>query len=635
MSKKLLEKHIEDTYYNSIFSEIFKFYKGNKSSLDLTTKNVPSPSDTKLEEITVEKVKFRDDIFQETTVFKLRVRADFLLKGDKSFDYEYDNVYHKFVLTCHANFIDGLSEFEITDVEEHITQEYEYKKGLSDFAIPYITLQDLESRATDFLNKYCKEALQKPMPLPVDLLVKRMGITLYNAPLGDNVFGKAYFGSSVEDVYIKGDDILPVDVHDKTILVNPNVINLRNFGSYNNTVMHECVHIEYHSKYFQIQKIVDASNNSIVSILGSGSENLTSEEMKAHSLMEWQASELAPRILMPKNTMKIMFEQFMNEVKFFNPDISNLDRLEQVVEKLADFFIVSKLAAKIRLINLGFSEVAGINNYVNMKKVPSFSINPEMVNRNQTYIIDFIDSVRQVISNPELRELSNLGKITYVDGFLVVNSPDYVYINEDGKKKLTKHALENIEECAFVFKKQEVESNSKYYNYYRSMIFLCRPENKDSYVSADYDKESKSNKKVIKFANEIADIYDSRELLRKMNGDFNEDLLTVITEMGYIHSSGEPNYHNIQKLTLVQDKTVKSYVTGQNPSPQKEKLLAICAGLRIHTRIAYQLLSKAGINVNTMNPIDFIYRSLIERHFDEGLDKWNEYLEEAKQPQLP
>jgi hypothetical protein len=254
---------------------------------------------------------------------------------------------------------------------------------------------------------------------------------------------------------------------------------------------------------------------------------------------------------------------------------------------------------------------------------------------NQTYVIDFIDSVRQVFSNLELAELSSSGKITYVDGFLVVNSPDYVYINEEGKKRLTQYALENIHECAFTFKKQDVESNSDLYNYYHSMNFLCRPENKDSYVSADYDKESENNKKVVKFANEMVEINDSRELLKKLNGDFHEDLLTVITNMGYIHSNGVPNYHNIQQLTLVQDKTIKSYVTGQNPNPQKEKLLAICAGLRFHTRVTYHLLARAGINVNTMKEVDFIYRSLIERHYNEGLEKWNEYLKEANQPQLP
>ncbi|MDD2259434.1 MAG: ImmA/IrrE family metallo-endopeptidase [Acholeplasmataceae bacterium] len=633
MSKKLFEKYIEDAYYDLIYSSILEFYEKNEYSISLKTDNVPEPSEIRLEEIAVEKIRFRDDIFQEETEFKLRVRADFLLKGDKSFDYEYDSSYRKFVVTCNADIVNGLSDFEITDVEEYISDEY--KKGLSDFAIPYIPQSDLERRATEFLSKYCKEVLRKPMPLPIDLIIKRMGITLYNAPLGDNVFGKAYFGSAVEDVYIRETEALPFDVHDKTILINPDVINLRSFGSYNNTIIHECVHIEYHSKYFQVKKILDPADNSIVSILGSGSRNLTTDEMKAHALMEWQASALAPRILMPKNTTKIMYEQFLNEEKFFNPDKSTLERLESVINKLAEFFKVSKQAVKLRLIDLGVEDVLGISNYINMKRVPNYSVSKESVKRNQTYIIDFIDSVRQVISNPELSELSKLGKITYVDGFLVINSPEYVSFDNNGNKLLTQYALDHIDECAFAFKKQEAESNNQYYNYHQSMNFMCRPQNKDSYISADYDRNSTSNKKTVKCAFELLDINDSRELSKKLNGVFNEDLLTVITEMGYIHSNREPNYYNIQKLTNVQDKTVKSYVTGSNKNPQKEKLLAICAGLRIHTRVAYHLLEKAGINMNTMKEIDFIYRSLLERHYDEGLDKWNEYLLEANQPTLP
>ena len=150
--KKLLEKHIEDVYYDLIYSEIYKFYKENETFLALKTSNVPSPGHIKLEEITVAQIKFWDYIFQEKTEFKLRVRADFLLKGDKSFDCEYDSLYHRFVVTCNASFSNGLSDFKVINVEEHITQEYEYKKGLSDFSIPYITQNDLEKRATDFLK---------------------------------------------------------------------------------------------------------------------------------------------------------------------------------------------------------------------------------------------------------------------------------------------------------------------------------------------------------------------------------------------------------------------------------------------------------------------------------------------------
>jgi hypothetical protein len=107
----------------------------------------------------------------------------------------------------------------------------------------------------------------------------------------------------------------------------------------------------------------------------------------------------------------------------------------------------------------------------------------------------------------------------------------------------------------------------------------------------------------------------------------------VIKMLGFTHASGEPNYSGMYSLTKVRDKTIKTYVTHQ--LPQKEKLLAICAGLRIHSEVAKKLIEEAGININTAREIDFVYRSLIERHYNEGLDKWNEYLLEANQPTLP
>ncbi|MCC7571692.1 hypothetical protein KO465_10325 [Candidatus Micrarchaeota archaeon] len=140
----------------------------------------------------------------------------------------------------------------------------------------------------------------------------------------------------------------------------------------------------------------------------------------------------------------------MNEVNFFNIEQSETGKLEYVIDKLADFFNVSKQAAKIRLIDLGYTAVTGINNYINKDKIPNYLIKEETISRDHTYIIDFIDSVRQVKTNINLSRLSKEGKITYVEGFLVVNSQKYVYINDDGKKKLTQYALENIEECALL-----------------------------------------------------------------------------------------------------------------------------------------------------------------------------------------
>ena len=41
-----------------------------------------------------------------------------------------------------------------------------------------------------------------------------------------------------------------------TILINPDVYFMRNIGSVNNTIVHECVHWDRHSKFFELMKIL-------------------------------------------------------------------------------------------------------------------------------------------------------------------------------------------------------------------------------------------------------------------------------------------------------------------------------------------------------------------------------------------
>ena len=635
MSYASVEEYIEENHYDYIFDKVFSHYIEIKNHLDLHTYMVPYPKFIKLEAVFVDKIYFKDDNFDNTNEFKLVVTAEFTLKGDSKNDYEDDTNYRKFLVTCNGVFNNGIDKLKILEVEEYNSKPYQYKEGLSEFAIPYIAADDLERRAEIFLKKYYPEALETPMSLPINKILSNMGVTAYNAPLGKSIFGKAIFGKTIDKIYNDDNEVEEKALDEKTILVNPDVCFFRNLGSYNNTVIHECVHIELHSKYFELQKILNKGSKSIVCRVGNGYSNPSNKERKAYNLMEWQATMLAPRILMPLNTTNIKYFEIMDEIEQNYSNKSDVFKIELAVESLADFFNVSKQAAKIRLIDLGFDIASGIGNYVNGEKLPNFAFKSQTLNRNQTYVIDFIDSVIQIRSNEILSRLSREGKITYVNGLVVINSPEFVTINEQGKKTLTEYALNHIDKCAFIFSKNQVQTKNVYDDYLQSLYFLCRPESKTEYVSAKYDKNSSANKSLEQFADELDDIRNAKELLKKMNGEFYEDFTLVVKELGYVKSDGEPNYYQIQNLTQVSDKTIKTYLSGVS-KPQKEKLLAICGGLCIHTRIAYKLFEKAGISItSSFNEDDAIYCSLIERHYDEGLEQWNKYLRDAKKTELP
>jgi hypothetical protein len=464
----------------------------------------------------------------------------FLKKGgDKSNDYAEDSQNRNFIVTCSCVLDDGIRNLKILNTDEKDRHPYSYKEALSEFLIPYIPTEDLDKRAEEFLKKYYPEALKTPMALPLDDLLRRMNVIAYQAPLKNGVFGKSFFSPSKEKVYNGDNEVVEIDIPKRTILVNPDVCFLRNIGSYNNTIIHECVHLEYHHKFFEIQKMIDDKKKAIACKQGKLPAELNSTYKKAFDLMEWQASSLAPRILMPA---KMVYVRFQEEWKTISADYPNALKgriMELVIERLADFFKVSKQAAKIRLIEIGVDNAAGTSNYINGKYYPSFYFKSHSLEKNQTYVIDFLDAVIQIRTNPKLRELSRQGKLAYANGMVVLNQKKYVSLDENGETVLTEYALEHVDECAFIFSKNPGKSNGVYNSYIESVCFLCRSEDYGEYISSNYD-DNDVNRNKISYAQETCDefIEDSYSLtlLKKMNGSFAEDFMALIKE--YVLTQG-------------------------------------------------------------------------------------------------
>lgn len=633
-----LEKYIEDKYYDKVFNAVLNYYSNNKGHMDLHTYAVPYPTFIRLTDIYVDKVKFKDDIFSKKTEFKLDVTAEFTLKGDRFNDYEEDIRNRKFIVTCVGLIDDPEHKVRIIDVDEKDRSPYAYKEGLSSLLIPYIPFEDLDKRACEFLTKYYPDALKVPMALPINELLGRMGVTAYHAPLGNKVFGKAFFSASKEKIYNDDNEIMEVDIPERTILIDPDVYFFRNMGSYNNTAVHECIHLEYHSKFFEILKLTDETKKSIACKQGKMPQKLSGQYQKALDLMEWQASMLAPRILMPECTTRIKYGELINEVVYEYPNSSKGKQMDVLIERLADFFKVSKQAAKIRLIDLGIDTAIGTCNYINGKTYPSFSFRPQSLEKNQTYVIDFIDSIIQIKMNPELDKLSKAGKITYANGMVVINSEKYVRVNDSGEKVLTEYALNHVDECALIFTKKSGTSGGAYNSYLDSICFLCRSEDNKEYISSTYDKNVDKNKCIVAYATEMEDEQfdneEALELIKKMNGSFREDFIVLIENAGYVHKDGTPNYSSLKRITGIDDKTLESYASGKT-KPPKNKVLAICAAFELHPRVSYHFLKKAGFDIqNSMDTDDYLYCGLIERHYTEGLDSWNRRISSLNKSEL-
>lgn len=176
---------------------------------------------------------------------------------------------------------------------------------LSDALVPYMHADKLEDVATDFLSRYYPEALRTPQALDTTELAKRMGLTVVVQQLAKDfsVFGQIIFADTDAEVYdYNQGEMVTRHFNAGTVVVDPQTFLLRNLGSVNNTIVHECVHWDKHKKAFQLERLYNSSATQIKCIVVGGIQ--TEKNRSANDWMEWQANSLAPRIQMPIGAFK-------------------------------------------------------------------------------------------------------------------------------------------------------------------------------------------------------------------------------------------------------------------------------------------------------------------------------------------
>ena len=634
---KTIENFIEDNFYNQIFYAIKKYAYENR--IYLRSESIKFSTHQELSDIKVSKVYFKNDFSSKLSEFNVTTIATFLIEGKRGGDIEEDEVDKTFILTMSGDLENKLSNSKVLKVEEAITKGYtNYKDVLSGCMLPYLKNEELDDEATKFLNKYCPEALANPMPLPIDKLLKNMQITKYDAPLAI-AFGEAYFDKHTTDVYDDKKNKKTIEVDKKTILVDPDVQFLRSFGSYNFTVVHECVHIEYHYKYFQLRKILDPTLSYITCLDVKEPDALKTDDLDARNLMEWQANALAPRILMPKNTFLRKYHELYSQVLADNKQMLAGDVMSVVIEKLADFYQVSRLAVKIRLIDLGIDTAAGTHNYINNKHYQNFSFKEKSLKKDQTYLIDFLNYVVESKKNPQLEKLSYEKKIVYVDGLVVINDPKYVHKDDDKTNKLTDYALEHVDECAFVFDREIVNPEDKK-DYIYSTCYLCHADT-GLEVKSKYNTGTANNKEKEEIANQQKNDNEDRQywltFMKGMpNGNFQEIFMYMVEKLedGAYWNVNVPNIHQICKATHIHHEAIENFIDGKSKLT-KESVLRCCCGFCLYPDVAFYVLAKAGYDItNTQDIEDWTFMTLIREHYDDGFEYWNPYLESANMKKL-
>lgn len=633
MSKKYdtFAAYLEDVYYNQIFSKIKSYLFNNKGRLDLSTSVVPDPSYVELSDFKIMGVNFHESDTDRIEC-KVTVRAEIEISGRGRRDYESDSTECWISIPLSATLRNGLQQVNFGYASEYSRELFRAEDALTKYLVPYIYAKDLDKHAERFLEKYCPRALEEPMPLPIKEIVENMGLTVYHAPLPDGIFGRTYFNDANVEVFTNKTCSETEDrtICPGTILVNPDVVFMRNIGSTNNTVIHECVHWDKHYKFFELQKLLNPDIQAISCAVVEDYKKKSNELEDELSWMEWQANALAPKILIPAKTGKAKLSEILNRLhRAYRGHLRDGYVMELAISEFADFFKVSTTSAKIRAVELGFEQAAGVFNFVDGKNYPPFSFKKGSLKKGQTFVIDRNNIIIESLFNPDLAEDFKAGRFIHAGGLFVINDPKYVNIVEDTEPTLTDYALEHVDECCLVFDRTTRVSNHYDDSFYR-ICFLCRDADSKSFVEAKFNPKEGKNEDIQKRAREMAAIAAEAkrvsDILAEVPSSFCGTLDYHVKRRGYTNEK-------MEERTGISSRMIQDYRNKKDAKPTLQSVLALCIGLNLHPSFSYDLINKAGYNIMAANEEYLIYRYLIDNHHMENIYMWNAKLQDAGIPQ--
>ena len=615
------KEYMEDHYLDEMMKAINPIVIRNKDSFE--NDEFYEIKWVELSDASVSGVTFKD-LGDNWLEIRTSVDAVIEVSGRTRYGYDSDSATRTYNVFFKGKLENGLHGVTVTGAEEYNKAVYDKDKSLSQNLVPYMYEEDVERHAEDFLRRNFGKALLQPMPLPVEEITKAMGMEMYYAPLGDKIFGKTYFGEETVTVYesILGREKHEITTRPGTMLINPNVYFMYNIGTANNTVIHECVHWDRHRRAFELQRLLDGGSSHISCEIVESYEGIP-EDSPALKWMEWQANQLAPRILMPAEMTRRVYGDFLMAAHQANPFRRYAENVQQAVGDTASFFGVSLIAAKLRLMELGYEEVLGVFNYCDGEQMPPFAFRKKKLNRNQSFVIDEQNLTIQLVMHPEIGRLFADKVLVYANHMLCFNDSKFVQQNENGRHELTEYALEHVDECCFVFDRK-FSASDKYSDTFYSRCFLCREIDAADYVPAEYDPDHEINQSKTAMQSEIDKIMDrvraeAKDMNENMRGGFGGCLKYYMEHYGV-------TLEELEGRCGVSTVTISGYRNGADTSLDKGTVLALCKGMYMTPAHAEHLLSQAGVNLTNPTPSNIFVRILITDHMDDTWKQWVEKL---------
>ncbi len=608
---------IEARYDNELWKVVASFIAENPGRLECRSYRVPNPDEAELSDLHIKRVSVRDT-GGTGIAFDVLTEAEIEVAETVHRNRESDSVFQWFKVSCTGDLDDGLHNFAMCTPTVYTGSRKLPDGAMSGDLVPYIYKEKLDAVAEDFLRRHCPEALERPMPLPVMEIARRMNLAVEPEHLSKNltVFGQIYFADCQIECYDKeARDYKPKPVKRGTILYDPDVFFMRNLGCVNNTIIHECVHWDKHKKAFELQKLCNEAMCTIRCQVVEGSQ--PNNKSSPAEWMEWQARALTPRILMPRIQAGIKAKELIAKYKQERQTDNTADVMEPVILELAEFFSVSRASAKIRMVDLGYEEAMGVFVYSDDRYVPAHSFAKGTLQTKQTFTIEAQDALFEYATNLDLRTVIDSGKYLYVDSHYCINDPKYIRQNDWGHPELTEYANSHIDECCLVFD-LEVSPNKTYGLQYYTECVLYKNAASQYNIDPKY-KRNNQNQKVEQTAITIFsdENKEATAMLQRLPGGFSEAVTALMTWRGL-------SEQDLADRCYVDEKTIQRMRTGKNV--RLRSIVAVCVGMQLPPVISLELVRKAGHSL-TGKPEYIAFHQILSSQYKNSILECNELME--------
>lgn len=603
--KSALHKLVDNTRFDEIKSAVCNKLNANNFILD--------HNDTV--DIEIENVTHIDQPQEDIITFDVIISCDIETRASMSEKTTFTQKW--FSVNCELIIEEEFKGFRISSVDDCEAQGEASNDSLTNELVPIIAKDNFEQEAEKFLSKFYPLALEKPVPVPIRQIAEReMKLNIVeNTHLSEelSIFGIIVFENGT--IYGKNKKVLIKAAKRGTMYIDPRVYYERTLGTVNSTIAHECFHWYRHQPYHMLMKTIGATDKLGKNIKCSIETNSNNNgKWKASDWVEWQANGIAMHILMPSCTSKIKINELMEYYGIQQSDSENLNRVELLIDELANFYGVSRQAVKIRMQELGYTIVDGANNYVNGRYIPHYTFKKSIA-KNQTFTISSSDLFKSYCFNKDFRQIIDSGKFIYTDGHLCVNEPKYIQIDDNGKAYMTSYALSHVDECCLLFDigytyKSRYQSQKNYADFLtKAMVQPAGVEY--SFEMNDYNRTLLA---------QIQNATKQSNAIRRYPGSFAETLVKLMKERGISNKK-------LADASLVGEKTIQRLRNDEEYPTSIQSVLGLCVGLKLSVPEAEMLLDKTDFKLNSMKTEGYIYKCILGACAVNTIYQINEMLE--------